>query len=66
MTEILMPEQDRLDGHVKACRGALDNPHSAQLIMGRLVNELYRAEDNLRMVLAPVLHGARCAATNCL
>lgn len=41
---------------------AVKNPLQAKLLIdAKFVKEMYTAEDTLRMVLAPVLHGGRCA-----
>ena len=57
-----LPEQDRLDGFMNTVKQAVKNPLQAKLLIdAKFVKEMYTAEDNLRMVLAPVLHGGRCA-----
>jgi hypothetical protein len=47
---------------VNTVKHAVKNPLQAKLLINaKFVKEMYTAEDTLRMVLAPVLHGGRCA-----
>ena len=50
---------------MKAVQLSVKDPSMAKvLIDARIVREMYKYEDNLRMVLAPVLHGARCTSSS--